>query len=79
MSKRLRRLSPFCENCGSTTGLSADHIVPASERPDLVYEMANLRVLCMNCNRRRGNNCTPKERAMVEQRMANKRKRITAM
>ncbi|WP_124712697.1 HNH endonuclease signature motif containing protein [Mycolicibacterium nivoides] len=75
LSKRLRKFSPFCENCGSTEQLSVDHIIPVTQRPDLIFELANLRVLCMRCNRQRGSTCTNEERAMVEQRMDVRRQR----
>ncbi|WP_142279230.1 HNH endonuclease [Mycobacterium arosiense] len=70
LSKRLRAQSPQCEKCGSTTALSVDHIVPASERADLIFVVHNLRVWCMDCQRRRGNHCTGEERQMVEDRIA---------
>jgi 5-methylcytosine-specific restriction endonuclease McrA len=79
LSKRLRKLSPFCENCSNTKHLSVDHIIPVNERPDLIFALPNLRVLCMECNRERGNACTNEERAMVEQRMAIHRRRTHAM
>jgi 5-methylcytosine-specific restriction endonuclease McrA len=79
LSKRLRRMSPFCESCGSTEHLSVDHVIPASERPDLIFEVANLRILCSTCNQKRGNNCTNEERAMVEQRLKTQRRRVRAM
>lgn len=53
-SKRLRRLSPFCEECGATERLSVDHIIPVSERPEWEYERVNCRVLCKPCNSRKG-------------------------
>ena len=62
---KARKASPFCEFCSATQNLSADHIIPVSERPDLAYEVANIRVLCLECNGRRGNNCTDEEREAV--------------
>ncbi|WP_165612733.1 HNH endonuclease signature motif containing protein [Mycobacterium kubicae] len=52
LSKRLRRLSPFCELCGATSRLQVDHIIPLGEAEQLgisAYEIANLRVLCRTC------------------------------
>lgn len=70
LSKRLRKLSSQCEGCGSTKNLSVDHIIPASEREDLIFNVHNLRVWCMDCQRHRGNRCTDEERQMVEARLA---------
>lgn len=69
LSKRLRRMSPFCEFCGATEALSVDHIIPVSERPELAYEVANCRVLCLVCNGRRASKVTAAERAEVEARL----------
>jgi 5-methylcytosine-specific restriction enzyme A len=65
LSRSLRKRSPFCEVCGRTDQLSVDHIVPASERPDLIFEIENLRVLCRHHNQSRGNRCTDQERQQV--------------
>ncbi len=65
LSKRLRKQSPFCELCGSGTDLVVDHVIPLSERPDLAFEVANLRVLCRTDNASRQATCTDDERAMV--------------
>lgn len=61
LSKRLRRLSPFCEWCGDTEALSVDHILPESDYPELAYASENCRVLCKPCNGRRGNRYTAAE------------------
>jgi 5-methylcytosine-specific restriction endonuclease McrA len=42
--------SPYCAECGSTSDLTADHIVPISKGGAL----GPLRVLCRTCNSRRG-------------------------
>ena len=68
-SRRLRRLSPFCEKCGTTEQLSVDHIIPFSQRPDLEYVVANCRILCLTCNGQRGDNVTDDERAEVLARL----------
>lgn len=49
-SKRLRKLSPFCEFCGATEDLTVDHIVRVTDRPDWTYEPDNCRILCRTCN-----------------------------
>lgn len=69
-SRRLRKLSPFCELCGSPERLSVDHVIPYDERPDLEYTVENCRVLCIPCNSRRGSTCTDEDRAEVELRIA---------
>lgn len=78
LSRRLRRDSPFCEWCGSTTDLTVDHIVPKSEVPALTYNVANLRVLCRDCNSRRGTNVTDDERNAVYAAVEARRERLTA-
>lgn len=50
LSKRLRRLSPFCALCSAIDQLQVDHIVRVVDRPEWAYEEANLRVLCRRCN-----------------------------
>lgn len=70
LSRRLRKLSPFCEFCGATDTLSVDHIIPVSQRPDLEYVIDNCRILCRSCNSARGDRVTDDERAAVLQRIA---------
>ncbi|MCV7195401.1 HNH endonuclease [Mycobacterium angelicum] len=50
LSKSVRRASPICERCGSTTRLTAEHVHPVRERPDLAYVRENIAVLCNACN-----------------------------
>jgi 5-methylcytosine-specific restriction endonuclease McrA len=42
---------PWCSNCGATTNLTADHIVPIARGGD---PLGPLRILCRSCNSRRG-------------------------
>jgi 5-methylcytosine-specific restriction endonuclease McrA len=42
--------SPRCENCGATTDLTADHLIPVIEGGGA----GPLRTLCRGCNSRRG-------------------------
>lgn len=58
LSKRLRRLAPWCEQCGATEVLTVDHLLPVSDYPELNYAIENCRVLCKSCNGRRGNRFT---------------------
>lgn len=51
-SKRLRRLSPHCEMCGTSDDLTVDHIVRVTDRPEWTYEIDNCRVLCRRDNGR---------------------------
>lgn len=69
LSKRLRRLSPFCEFCGATEQLSVDHILPVSDYPELTYATENCRVLCKQCNGKRGNKFTATEAHTVLTRL----------
>lgn len=50
LSRKLRRMQPFCSTCGARDDLTVDHKVPLTERPDLAYDLANLDVLCRSCN-----------------------------
>lgn len=52
LSRRLRRMSPFCEMCGTKDDLTVDHIVRVTDRPEWTYEVDNLRVLCRTHNSR---------------------------
>ena len=76
LSAKARKASPFCEICSATQTLSADHIIPVSERPDLAHEILNIRVLCLVCNGRRGNNCTDEEREAVLARLQARQARL---
>lgn len=69
LSKRLRKLSPFCELCGAIEQLSVDHILPVSEAPELAYAEENCRIACLTCNGRRGNHFTPEEAHAVLKRL----------
>lgn len=75
-SRRLRRRQKFCTFCGATEDQTLDLIIPATERPDLVFVDENAQVLCRSCNGRKGNRPpTPEERAQVEARLAARKKR----
>lgn len=56
LSKRARRLQPFCTDCGSTEDLQADHTPAAWARKAAgkVIRLADVRVLCGPCNRAAG-------------------------
>lgn len=54
LSQRLRRAQPWCDLCGREDRLTLDHIIPIREAPQLAYDVANLRVLCIHCNSERG-------------------------
>jgi 5-methylcytosine-specific restriction endonuclease McrA len=71
----LRKPSPFCELCGSTEGLSTDHVIPLSEELSLRLEPLNTRVLCQSCNSRRKNTCTDDERQAVRAAIAARKRR----
>lgn len=43
-----------CWLCGRPGANEVDHVVPASVRPDLRFDPANLRPAHSTCNRRRG-------------------------
>ncbi len=75
LSKRVRRIQPWCDVCGTDQRLQANHVISTKERPDLTYAMENLSVLCAKHNGGRGRDCTPEERAEVERRLTAKKSR----
>lgn len=56
LSKRARRLQPFCSSCGSTEDLQADHLPTAWERKAAgkPVRLQDIQVLCGPCNRAAG-------------------------
>ncbi|RUP03697.1 MAG: hypothetical protein EKK34_18110 [Mycobacterium sp.] len=78
LAKRMCKLSPFCEWCGSTTDLEADHIISVSEDPSLALEPLNVRILCRRHNRERGNRCTDAERQAVHAAITARRQRLAS-
>ncbi|VBA62108.1 hypothetical protein LAUMK41_05495 [Mycobacterium attenuatum] len=56
LSKRARKLQPFCIDCGATTDLHADHSPEAWARKaaGLPIRLKDIDVVCRLCNVRRG-------------------------
>lgn len=56
LSKRARRLQPFCLHCGATEDLQTDHTPEAWKRKAAgkVVRLQDIRVLCGPCNRAAG-------------------------
>jgi 5-methylcytosine-specific restriction enzyme A len=56
LSKRARRLQPFCTDCGSTEDLQCDHTPEAWQRKAAgkTIRMQDIDVVCADCNRARG-------------------------
>lgn len=56
LSRRARRLQPFCSDCGATDNLSTDHSPEAWRRHEqgLPIRLADTDVVCIPCNNRRG-------------------------
>lgn len=56
LSKRARRLQPFCSDCGSTEDLQADHTPEAWRRKasGKAIRLRDIAVVCGPCNRARG-------------------------
>lgn len=52
--RALVRSGGRCECCGAGKTLHVDHIKPRSKYPELALELANLQVLCGNCNLGKG-------------------------
>jgi 5-methylcytosine-specific restriction endonuclease McrA len=46
---RYIRLNPSCEDCGAP-GVEVHHIVPRAVRPDLCFDLHNLRTQCRECH-----------------------------
>ena len=56
LSKRARRLQPFCTDCGSEHDLTADHTVEAWQRKaqGKAIRLRDIDVVCRICNSERG-------------------------
>lgn len=56
LSRRARRLQPFCSDCGATTDLTCDHSPEAWKRKErgLSIRLEDVDVVCRACNSRRG-------------------------
>lgn len=56
LSRRARRLQPFCTDCGATDDLQADHTPEAWRRKNdgLPIRLQDIEVCCRGCNVRRG-------------------------
>ena len=56
LSKRARKLQPFCSDCGTSYDLQADHKPIAWQRKEqgLPIRLQDIDVVCGKCNRRRG-------------------------
>lgn len=66
LSKKLRKMSPHCEICGTSDDLTIDHIIRVVDRPELAYEVDNCRVLCRHHNGKLANTpATPEAEAEV--------------
>lgn len=54
LSLRARKDMPFCQDCGTTDNLTADHLLPKQNYPELVHAIENITTRCRSCNSRRG-------------------------
>jgi len=79
LSARLRRASPFCQQCGTGTDLTADHIIPKAESPELRLEPLNVRILCRHHNSQRQNRVTEGERQAVYGAIAARKQRTARL
>lgn len=63
LSRRARKLQPFCTDCGSKTDLQTDHSAEAWERHErgLPIRLVDVEVVCGSCNRRRGPAKNPRD------------------
>lgn len=46
----LRRDGWACVQCGSRHRLEVDHVKPVRDRPDLSFDLTNLRTVCKSCH-----------------------------
>ena len=65
LSLRARRMQPFCIDCHTDQDLTADHILPVDQFPELAYAMENITVRCRPHNSARGNRYTRAEAEQV--------------
>lgn len=76
LSKRLRKQSPFCEQCGTPNDLTVDHIVRHADRPEWAYEEDNCRILCRHHNGKiSGTPATAEQERNIEQKINSRRER----
>ena len=55
LSRRARRMQPWCSTCGATEDLTVDHLVPLAETGTAVRPtLADIQVLCRSCNSSKG-------------------------
>lgn len=56
LSRRARRLQPFCTDCGNTDDLTTDHTPEAWQRQERgqVIRLTDIDVVCRRCNTDRG-------------------------
>lgn len=56
LSRKARRLQPFCSDCGTTENLTADHTPTAWRRKSagLPIRLQDVDVVCIYCNIKRG-------------------------
>lgn len=75
VSERARRAQPFCEVCGATEDLQADHTPRAWKRraEGLAVRVEDVRVLCGPCNRAAGEARPGSERYAAAERRARRR------
>lgn len=56
LSKRARKMQPFCSDCGTTDDLTADHSPETWDRKQrgLIIRLQDIDVVCRTCNSLRG-------------------------
>lgn len=48
---RVLKEEPVCRVCGERASTEVDHVEPASKRPDLFFDRANVRGICEPCHK----------------------------
>ena len=69
LSRRARRLSPLCEDCGTAENLTVDHQPSAWQRraEGKPLRLCDVAVTCRDCNQARGSSRPGSQRARKDQ------------
>lgn len=83
LSKRARKLQPFCSDCGSPEDLTADHTIEAWRRYEQgkAIRLKDIDVVCRRCNSERGEargQNISERRIIVDQELADRRRELTS-
>lgn len=82
LSKRARKLQPFCSDCGTMDDLTADHTEEAWKRGKAgkLIRLQDIDVVCRSCNSSRGparGDKVNQRRKIVDAELQRRRERLT--